>query len=195
MRGKLILVIGSTGSGKGTLIKHAMERFPEIFMPASYTSRPRRADAVESAHYTFVSTEEFKHLIAEGKFLEWAEFSGHYYGTLKEEVERGLSEGKVMFKEMEVQGVRQVQKLLPPSEFVTVFIEAGSWEELERRALLRGPMDEATLRRRRARYDDELTFIPEANVVIENHHGKQQEAMDAFDAVIAKALKETHDGK
>ena len=188
-RGKLILVVGSTGSGKGTLMKHALGRFPEIFSPKSYTTRARRSDAIENAHYTFISLEEFKEKIEQGAFLEWAEFSGNYYGTLRAEVEQGLAEGKIMFKEMEVQGVRQAQKILPKSELITVFIEAGSWEELKHRALLREPMTDEVLEKRRLRYEDELTFMPEADVVVRNLAGKYEEAEAAFEKVIAEAVE------
>ncbi len=194
MRGKLILIIGSTGSGKGTLMKHAIERYPEVMTPQSYTSRPRRSDAIENAHYTFISKEEFEAKRDAGEFLEWAEFSGNYYGTLRADIEQGLSEGKVMFKEMEVQGVRQARELIQKDELITVFIDAGPWEELQRRALAREHMDDATLEKRRLRFEDERTFMPEADVIIENHFGKQEEAMAAFESVIAKAIEDTHHG-
>lgn len=173
-------------------MSHAIARFPELSTPKSYTTRARRADAVETPHYAFVSVEEFKEKVANGEFLEWAEFSGNYYGTPREDIEQGLREGKVMFKEMEVQGVRRTRELLPKEELITVFIDAGSWEELSRRALLRGPMEPEVLERRRLRYEDELTFMPEADVIIENHPGRQEEAMAAFEAVIAKAIEDAH---
>ncbi|HRH24430.1 MAG TPA: hypothetical protein PK109_02490 [Candidatus Paceibacterota bacterium] len=194
MRGKLILIVGSTGSGKGTLMRHAMAQFPEIQTPQSYTSRPRRADAIENTHYTFITTEAFKEKIAQGEFLEWAEFSGNYYGTLKQDIEEGLTHGALMLKEMEVQGVRQVREILAKDDLLIVFVDAGSWEELAKRAMAREPMDAATLEKRRLRYEDELTFMPEADVVIKNLPGKQEEAAAAFEAVIAKAMEETHHG-
>jgi len=189
-RGKLILISGPTGSGKGTLMKHALARFPTVFSPQSYTTRARRSDAIENAHYTFISLEEFKEKIAEGAFLEWAEFSGNYYGTLRAEVEKGIAEGRVMFKEMEVQGVRQARALLPKSELLTVFIDAGSWDELKQRALAREPMSDDILEKRRLRYEDELTFMPEADMIVHNHAGKYAEAEATFETIIEDALKE-----
>lgn len=189
-RGKLILISGPTGSGKGTLMRHALARFPNIHSPQSYTTRQRRADAVENAHYTFISVEEFKGKIENHEFLEWAEFSGNYYGTLRAEIEEGLKAGKVMFKEMEVQGVRQAREVVPKDELILVFVEAGSWEESKKRALAREPLSEEVLEMRRKRYEDEMTFLPEADVVIHNLAGKYREAEDAFEAVIAKALED-----
>lgn len=173
-------------------MRHALERFPEVQSPQSYTSRARRSDAIENAHYTFISKEEFEKRIAAGEFLEWASFSGNYYGTLKAEIEAGLANGKIMFKEMEVQGVRQVRNTLKKEELLIVFIDAGSWEELARRALAREPMSDEVLEQRRLRYEDELTFMPEADIVIQNYEGKQEEAKAAFEAVIAKAIEGTH---
>lgn len=194
MRGKLILIVGSTGSGKGTLMRHAIERFPMLRTPQSYTTRPRRSDAVENAHYTFVSREEFEQKLAAGEFLEHAEFSGNYYGTLRADIEAGLAAGDVMFKEMEVQGVRQMRPLLAKEELIVVFVDAGSWEELSARALAREAMPADVLEMRRVRYEDERLFMPEADVVIKNYTGKQEEAMAAFETVIAKAVEETHHG-
>lgn len=192
MRGKLILVIGPMGSGKSTLMHHAIEKFPEVTTPYSYTTRPRRPDPVENEHYKFVSVEEFEQMIEEGKMLEWAKFSQNYYGTLKAEVEEGLAGGKVMFKEMEVQGVRQVKAALDPEDLVTVFIDAGSWENLVERALARSHMSEEELERRRLHHEDELTFMPDASVVIHNRTLDEKDAAKlAFEEIIRNALNDT----
>jgi len=191
MRGKLILVIGPMGSGKSTLMRHAIERFPEVTTPYSYTSRPRRPDAVENTHYKFVTAKEFEEMIARDEFLEWAKFSDNYYGTLKEYVEEGLREGKVMFKEMEVQGVRQAKASLDPADLVTVFIDAGPWEGLVDRALQRAHMSPEELERRRRHHEDELTFMPEADVVIHNRTLEERDsAMKTFEKIIEDALNE-----
>jgi len=193
MRGKLILVIGPMGSGKSTLMRHAIERFPEVTTPYSYTTRPRRPDAVENEHYKFVSTEEFEDLIEKGEMLEWAKFSNNYYGTLKEYVEEGLAEGKVMFKEMEVQGVRQVKAAMDPDDLVTVFIDAGSWETLVDRALQRSHMSPEELERRRKHFEEELTFMPDADVVIHNRAPEEKEAAkETFEQIIKEALDRAH---
>ena len=192
-RGKLIVVIGAMGSGKSTLMRHAIERFPELVTPYSFTSRARRPDNVENDHYKFVSKEEYEQMIAEGKMLEWANFSGNYYGTLRSEVEEGLQSGRVMFKEMEVQGVRQVRELLDKSELITVFIDGGEWEQLVERARKRADMSEEELEKRRTHYEDELTFMPEADVIIYNREGEKETAKQSFEDVIQNALREVTD--
>jgi guanylate kinase len=189
-RGKLITVSGPTGSGKGTLMRHALARYPQLLSPLSYTTRPRRANSVENSHYAFISEDEFKRNITEGAFLEWAEFDAHYYGTLKQEIEQGLAAGQVMFKEMEIQGVQQVKRILSKDELVCVFIDAGPWDELRARALAREPMSEDALERRHRHYKTEIAFMPEADIIIQNKEGAYREAEEAFEAVIAKALRE-----
>lgn len=188
--GTLILVIGPTGSGKSMLMRHAIEAHPELELPYSYTTRAKREGIVENDHYRFVSREEFEARIERGEFLEWAEYGGNYYGTLKGEVLDALASGKVLLKEMEVQGARQVRAVLPPEQLVTVFIDAGSWEELERRVRARAPMTEEELAKRKHRHEDEMTFKPEADIVVENHPGKAEEAKAAFSAVVERALSE-----
>lgn len=170
-------------------MKHVIGTHEELVHPFSYTTRARRPDSVENDHYCFVSEEEFKRDIEAGSFLEWAEYGGNYYGTKKEEVLTALKEGKVLLKEMEVQGARQVREVLSKDDLISVFIDAGSWEELRARVLSRAPMSEEELARRHSRYDDEVTFKAEADIVIENHAGKSEEAKAAFAKLIEDALQ------
>jgi guanylate kinase len=187
-RGKLILVIGPTGSGKGTLIRHTTEKFPQLTFLDSYTTRQPRPSHVESSRYQFISVDEFKGMVSRNEFLEWAEFGGNFYGTLKSDVEQGLAEGKVFIKEMDLQGVHQVQKLLSKEDMHIVFIDGGSWEALEARAIKRAPMSAEELALRKARYEIEMASIGEADTVIRNHEGQRAEADAAFEAAIADVL-------
>ncbi|HEX2792263.1 MAG TPA: guanylate kinase [Candidatus Paceibacterota bacterium] len=186
--GKFILVIGPTGSGKSMLMKHAMALYPELCTPFSYTTRARRSDAIENGHYRFLAREEFEDRIAAGEFIEYAEYGGNYYGTMKAEVEAALAEGKVLLKEMEVQGARQVRGLLPPEQLRTVYIDAGSWEELVARVTAREPMDDAQLALRHQRYLDEATFKDEADAVIANPRGDGEAAKAAFAELVGRAI-------
>ncbi len=127
-------------------------------------------------------------MIAAHEFLEWAEFSGNYYGTRKDEVLDSIAAGKILLKEMEVQGARQVKKLLQKEEFLSVFIDAGEWEELKRRALAREVMDAEHLEMRRKRYEDEVTFMAEADIVIDNTTEDRDAAKREFDSLIESIL-------
>jgi guanylate kinase len=188
MHGKLFIFTSPMGSGKGTLMRHAIEKYPELVIPYSYTTRTPRFEGDGKGHYRFISKEEFQQKIDAGEFLEWAEFSGNYYGTLKAEVEDELAAGKVLLKEIEAQGARQVKKIIPKDQLTVLFIDAGSWEELTRRALARAPMSEEELAKRRQRYEDELTFKPEADVIIHNRDGEHEQAKQQLDALITEAF-------
>ena len=188
-QGIFILVIGPTGSGKSMLMKHAISVFPQLVLPYSYTTRPRRHDAIENNHYKFLSEEDFNTWAAEGKFLEWAEYGGNYYGTLRAEVEAELAGGKILLKEMEVQGVRQIRSELPKEQLLTVFISAGSWEGLEARIRARAPISEEEIALRRKRYEDEITFKDEADVCIENIDGNKEVANKAFTDLIQSVVQ------
>lgn len=170
------------------LMKNTIARHSELVIPYSYTTRARRPDSVENDHYRFLSKEEFERLIDEHAFLEWARYGDNYYGTLREEVEEELAAGKVLLKEMEVQGARQVRGLMPEGQLITVYVDAGPWEELAVRVKNRAPISEEDLAKRKQRFDDELSFKPEADRVIENYAGRQEEAKAAFEAIIEEAL-------
>jgi guanylate kinase len=187
MPGTFILVIGPSGSGKGTLISHARPLFPSIVYPKSCTTRARRGGDSDG-HYTFLSVPDFKAKVDAGEFLEWAEYGGNYYGTLASDVLPLLAEGKVALKELEVQGARQVREKIPRAELVIIFVNAGTWEDMEARIRARAPMPEAELERRKSRYADEVTFMPEADFVVENPSGKLEEAKNEFAAVINSLL-------
>ncbi len=182
-RGKLIIVVGPTGSGKGTLVQHALETFPNLVFPVSATTRAPRPTEVDGVNYHFLTETEFKRRIEAGELLEWAQYGGNYYGTLVSEVMPALEEGKSVMLEIEVQGARQVLDLFP-EDAVGIFIDAGSWEELEERVRARAPITDAELEKRRKRYDDELTFKEQASFVIKNPNGKLEEAKQAFAKVV-----------
>ncbi len=188
MKGQFFIVIGPTGSGKSTLMKHVISKYPELCLPYSYTTRTPRSEAIENTHYKFITTEEFKARVENNEFLEWAEYGGKYYGTLKEEVLTALSEGKVLLKEMEVQGARQAKGILAPDQLTMVFVNAGSWEEMEQRIRARAPMTDEEVLLRKRHFEDEMTFRDEADVVVENHEGEGESAKEAFAELIGNAL-------
>ena len=187
--GTFILVIGPTGSGKSTLMKHVIDAFPFLVLPYSYTTRTKRSDHVEGKHYKFINVEEFKQKIEAGEFLEWAEYGGNYYGTLKSEVENQLSEGKTLLKEVEVQGARQIRDLLPKGELMTVFVSSGDWANLEARVRARAPITEEELALRKHRYEDEITFKDEADHVILNTEGRKEAAKEDFKNLIQSVIR------
>lgn len=178
-------VVAPTGSGKDTLITYAKSVFPDIVLSVSCTTRAPREGEEHGKDYYFLTREEFEARIEQGDLLEWAEYGGNYYGTPKAEIERHLAEGHLIMGDIEVQGVRQIRGLLPPREFGTIYIDAGSWEVLARRALNRAPMSDSELEKRRMHYEDESSFKSEATYVVENPEGKLDEAKEGFVKAVA----------
>ncbi len=186
--GKLALVVGTSGSGKGVLLKHAKENHPEIVFPISCTTRAMRPGEKDGENYHFVSTEEFTRRVDEGEFLEWAEYGGKLYGTLKSEVIPGLEAGKLVVREVEVQGARQIRDRIPAESLAIIYIYAGPWEDLARRIVGRAPMSEEELQARRSHYEDEQSFKAEATFVVNNFDGKFKEADADFEKIISGLL-------
>ena len=131
MRGRLIVVSGPSGAGKSSLIREALGAVPELAYSVSATTRPARPGEVEGEHYVFLSREEFERWIEEGRFLEWAEYSGNLYGTHEQKVEELLDSGRSVILEIELQGARQVRQQRPDAAMV--FVRAPSLEETRRR--------------------------------------------------------------
>lgn len=188
--GKLLLVVGAAGSGKGVLIKRAKEMYAEVVFAVSCTTRVIRPTESEGHPYHFLSKEVFEKCITENQFIEWASIDGgKLYGTLYEEIMPSLEQGKVVIKEMEIQGIRQIQNILPKENVVTIYIDAGSWDMLARRIQGRAPISDEELESRRLRYEYERTFKDEADYVVENFDGKFKEADAAFEQIIRSVLR------
>jgi guanylate kinase len=131
-RGKLFVVTGPSGAGKGTLIRRLVGRRPDLDVAVSATTRPQRTGEADGRDYHFLSEDEFVERARAGEFLEHVVYvSGQRYGTLRAEVERILARGRSCVLELETEGARRVKELLPES--VTVFVEPPSFAELERR--------------------------------------------------------------
>ena len=109
----VFVITGPSGVGKGTLIRLLRERVPELALSVSATTRQARPGETQGEHYHFISDEEFARHVEAGDFVEWAEYSGRRYGTLREELERHTSGGRPVLLEIEVQGARQVRETLP----------------------------------------------------------------------------------
>jgi len=127
--GRLFVITGPSGVGKGTLISRLLERVPELELSVSATTRPPRPGEQHGADYHFMSEDEFDKLAREGKLLEHATYAGRRYGTPRAEVEPRLAGGTSVVLEIEVQGARQVRETMP--EAVQVFIAPPSPGGLE----------------------------------------------------------------
>jgi guanylate kinase len=152
-RGRLFVVSGPSGAGKGTLIQEVLKRRPEVMLSTSATTRPARAGEQDGVHYYFTPTETFRAMSDAGEFLEWAEVYGHMYGTPRQPVEQALNSGKDVMLELDIQGAVAVKRALPHA--VLVFVEPPSFHELKARLRGRGTEDAGALgRRMQAAYEE-----------------------------------------
>ena len=145
-KGKLFVISGSSGVGKGTLLKQLVQRNPELEVSISATTRNPRPGEVDGVNYFFTSKEDFLKEVKNGDFLEWAEFNGNYYGTKQAWVERNLNKGRNLILEIETKGALQIKQKMPDA--VLIFILPPSLEELEHRLRGRNTEDEATIQGR-----------------------------------------------
>lgn len=132
--GKLFVISGSSGVGKGTVIKEFLKKHPEFKLSVSCTTRKPREGEIDGTNYFFLTKEEFQTCIKNNEFLEWAEFSGNMYGTKGEYVLSKLNEGKNLILEIDTKGALNVKRIMPEANLI--FILPPSFEELEAR--LRG---------------------------------------------------------
>jgi guanylate kinase len=134
--GRVFVITGPSGVGKGTLIRTLVERIPELELSVSATTRAPRPGERDGADYHFLSDAEFDGRVLNGDFVEHAGYAGHRYGTLREELDRRLARCVPVVLEIEVQGARQIRETMP--EAVQVFIAPPSEDALRTRLIGRG---------------------------------------------------------
>jgi guanylate kinase len=180
----VFVITGPSGVGKGTLIRLLRERLPELALSVSATTRPPRPGETQGEDYWFLSDDEFERRVASGDFVEWAEYSGRRYGTLREELERHTSGGRPVVLEIEVQGARQVRETLPDA--VQIFIRPPSDEDLRDRLIGRGTDDPEQIERRLRVAEEELAAAGEFQHVVVND--RLDEAVEALAAIVRGTL-------
>ena len=145
---KLFVISGSSGVGKGTVIKEFLNKHPEFRLSISCTTRGKREGEVHGVNYFFLNPNEFKECISNDEFLEWAEFSGNHYGTKKAFVQDCLNNGENLILEIDTKGALNVKKIMPEAELI--FIAPPSVEELEARLRGRHTETEEAIKKRLA---------------------------------------------
>lgn len=154
-RGRLIVVSAPSGSGKTTIAKKIMERFPFIKFSVSATTRPKRNGEVDGKDYFFLTKEEFEKKIQNGELLEWEEIYGNYYGTLKSVVESALKNGEVLLFDVDVNGAISIKKKFP-DDSILIFIKPPNIETLKERLKRRKTETEEQIKKRLERVPMEL---------------------------------------
>ena len=159
----LFVITGPSGVGKGTLIARVRERIPELELSTSATTRRPRPGERDGVDYHFLSPDEFERRIDGDEFLEWAEYAGNRYGTLRSELER---DAHPLVLEIEVQGARQVRERVPHA--TSVFIAPPSDEALRTRLVGRGSDAPEQIERRLQVAREELAAESEFDHVVVN---------------------------
>ncbi len=180
LEGRLVVLTGPSGVGKGTLLKKLRQRHPHLYLSVSATTRQPRPGEVDGEHYYFVSRDVFQSMIDKGELLEWAEFAGNYYGTPKLPVEVQIERGNQVILEIELEGARQIARSFPQA--LKIFIMPPSDEELERRIRGRAQDDEAAIARRLNRARVELAAANEFDICIVNDD--LENALSELEAVL-----------
>jgi len=183
---KLIIFTGPSGVGKGTILADFFKNTSDdiVYSISSTTRKPREGE-IEGKHYFFKDKTEFEKLIKQDAFLEWANYSGNYYGTSKTFVEEQLLKGKSVLLEIELQGAMVVMQKCPDA--ISIFIKPPTFEELERRLRGRHSEDEISIQKRLATAKDELRHIDLFKYVIEND--KVENAVKKLNEIYRKETK------
>lgn len=145
-KGRLFLISSPSGAGKTTLIKFVLERFETLNYSISYTTRNPRENEQDGKDYFFISTGEFKTMIDQDHWLEWAKVHDNYYGTSKITVQRCLEKGENVLLEIDVQGARQI--MASNDDVISIFIMPPSFEELKKRLVKRGTDKDGVIQKR-----------------------------------------------
>jgi len=165
---KMIIISAPSGAGKTTIVKHLLQRFPQLGFSVSATSRAIREGELNGREYYFVSADEFRLMIDNDKLLEWQEvYPGSFYGTQVSEIERIAANGQYPVFDVDVVGGLNIKKMYGDNA-LAVFIRPPSFEILESRLRSRATDHEESLQKRLSKVKQELTYEQEFDQVIVN---------------------------
>lgn len=180
-RGKVLIVSGSAGSGKSTVLSGFKGGEVEPFrFSVSATTRQPRAGERDGVDYLFVTKERFEQMIEQGELLEHTVFNKNYYGTPKAPVERLIEEGKVVILEIEVDGAEQVMNAFDKNDVLSVFISPPDYETLETRLRNRGTNTEEDIRERLERAKVELEYSRLYRHILINYDNRAGDVTEAI---------------
>lgn len=183
-RGIPFVVSGPSGVGKSTIVRRVLQADPNVHFSVSHTTRRPREGEVDGVDYSFVDEAEFRRLIDQNAFLEYAVYQNHFYGTSRTAVEGPTARGFDLILEVEMQGAEQLQVRLPHA--VRVFIEPPSMQVLEARLRDRRTETEEVLRGRLQRAQEELAYAKQCHHRIVN---------DSVDKAVEQLLRIIHDAR
>lgn len=187
MKGKLFLLVGPSGSGKSSVLKELKLKHPEYTYPLSATTRAMRAGEKEGEIYHFYQKDQFKKGIEAGEFLEWAVVhQDNYYGLIKKPVLEALEAGQTVIREVDIQGFDSIRKEIPSENLRTIFITAGSKEELIKRIIARAAISEDELAKRKESMHKEFNRLRDCDYMVENKEGELEKTVEKVAEIIKK---------
>ena len=179
----VFVVTGPSGAGKGTLIQLVLPRFADLALAVSATTRERRPGEEDGVHYHFLTPDEFERRVQEGEFLEWVDYVGNRYGTLRSEIDRLQGLGKAPLLELETDGALRVKRRVENA--TTIFVKAPV-DELDRRLRARATESSGDIDGRLAIARDQLQLEDQFDEVVENDD--KERAADALAEIVAREL-------
>jgi len=167
-KGRLFIISGPSGAGKSSLINDSLKGLEGFVKSVSVTTRPKRINEQRGKHYRFVTEQQFRKMIGEGKFLEWARYCGYLYGTPADFVNRKLSQGKNVILEIDVKGAMQVKQKAKGAYMI--FITTTSLSEARERLLGRGTDIAPEIEKRLAVAAQEMKYQKHYDCIIVNNN-------------------------
>lgn len=183
--GKLFLIVGPSGSGKGTVIARLKAKYAGFVYPVSYTTREMRPGERDGEVYNFVSIEEFERMIEQDELLEYATVhSNNSYGTAKKEILEALESGAVVVREVDIQGFHSIREFLAPENLISIFMKVSDLEDLKQRILRRGEISDEELNRRLESAKKELALASECDYQVENKWGEVEICLHQVEEIL-----------
>lgn len=187
-QGILAIISGFSGAGKGTVVQEILNTYDkEYCLSVSATTRQPREGENHGQHYFFLEKEEFEQRIEDDRFLEYARYVEHYYGTPKEFVFDKLEQGVSVILEIEMQGALKVKERCP--EALLIFVTPPTAEELERRLRGRGTETDEVIASRLSRAAEEVTYMEKYDYIVVNETNKVAECAAAIHHLIEDEKK------
>ncbi len=192
-KGKLFLIVGPSGSGKGTVISELKKQYPGFVYPVSYTTREIREGEVDGEVYHFITKEVFQAMIERGELLEYAVVhSDNYYGTSKADIVEPLVSGAVVVREVDIQGFHSIRELLPKENVISIFMKVSDLDDLRNRILRRGKMSDEELKHRMDSALKEIAQAEECDYQVENKWGEIGQCVRKVEKIVLAEIKDLY---
>lgn len=185
MNGKLFLILGPSGSGKGSVLEEIRKRHPKFVYPVSATTREMRPGEKDGVTYHYITRKKFEDGIKKGEFLEHELVHGlNYYGIPKKPVFDALDAGKIIVREVDIQGFEDVSKHFTKKNLVSIFITVSNQQELIDRIIKRAPISAEELKHRIVSMRMELAKARECDYLVENKTGQLEKTVEKVEKII-----------